>query len=23
MKLRWFAFLVVILAGCSSKQDYR
>ncbi|MGP3593316.1 membrane-bound lytic murein transglycosylase EmtA [Vagococcus sp. WN89Y] len=23
MKLRWFAFLVVLLAGCSSKQDYR
>ncbi|STB57540.1 membrane-bound lytic murein transglycosylase E [Citrobacter koseri] len=23
MKLRWFAFLVVLLAGCSSKQDYK
>jgi membrane-bound lytic murein transglycosylase E len=23
VKLRWFAFLVVLLAGCSSKQDYR
>ncbi len=23
MKLRWFAFLVVVLAGCSSKQDYK
>ena len=23
MKLRWFAFLVVLLAGCSSKPDYR
>lgn len=23
MKLRWFAFLVVLLAGCSSKQDFR
>lgn len=22
MKLRWFAFLIVLLAGCSSKQDY-
>ena len=23
MKLRWFAFLVVLLAGCSSKHDYK
>ena len=23
MKLRWFAFLIVLLAGCSSKSDYR
>ena len=23
MKLRWFAFLIVLLAGCSSKQDYK
>ncbi|HEM6716411.1 TPA: membrane-bound lytic murein transglycosylase EmtA [Citrobacter koseri] len=23
MKLRWFVFLVVLLAGCSSKQDYK
>jgi len=23
VKLRWFAFLVVLLAGCSSKQDYK
>ena len=23
MKLRWFAFLMVLLAGCSSKQDYK
>lgn len=23
MKFRWFAFLIVLLAGCSSKQDYR
>jgi Soluble lytic murein transglycosylase and related regulatory proteins (some contain LysM/invasin domains) len=23
VKLRWFAFLVVLLAGCSSRQDYR
>jgi len=23
VKLRWFAFLVVVLAGCSSKQDYK
>ncbi|HBA1500866.1 TPA: membrane-bound lytic murein transglycosylase EmtA [Citrobacter koseri] len=23
MKLRWFAFLVILLAGCSSKQDYK
>lgn len=22
MKLRWFAFLIVLLAGCSSKHDY-
>jgi len=22
VKLRWFAFLIVLLAGCSSKQDY-
>lgn len=22
MKLRWFAFLIVLLAGCSSKPDY-
>ena len=23
VKLRWFVFIVVLLAGCSSKQDYR
>ena len=23
MKLRWFAFLIVLLAGCSSKHDYQ
>ncbi|MFZ2611889.1 MAG: membrane-bound lytic murein transglycosylase EmtA, partial [Raoultella planticola] len=23
MKLRWCVFIVVLLAGCSSKQDYR
>jgi membrane-bound lytic murein transglycosylase E len=23
VKLRWFAFLIVMLAGCSSKQDYQ
>jgi membrane-bound lytic murein transglycosylase E len=23
VKLRWFAFLIVLLAGCSSKQDYQ
>ena len=23
MKLRWFAFLIVLLAGCSSKHDYK
>jgi len=23
VKLRWFAFLIVLLAGCSSKQDYK
>ena len=23
MKWRWFAFLIVLLAGCSSKQDYK
>lgn len=23
MKLRWFAFLIVLLAGCRSKSDYR
>jgi len=23
VKLRWFAFLVILLAGCSSKQDYK
>ncbi|MEW5278695.1 lytic murein transglycosylase, partial [Citrobacter freundii] len=23
MKLRWFAFLVVLLAGFSSKHDYK
>ncbi|KNC09597.1 hypothetical protein AC791_13230 [Klebsiella sp. RIT-PI-d] len=22
MKLRWFAFLIVLLAGCSSKKEY-
>lgn len=22
MKLRWFAFLVVLLAGCATKRDY-
>ena len=23
MKLRWFAFLIVLLAGCSTKHDYQ
>jgi membrane-bound lytic murein transglycosylase E len=23
VKLRWFAFLIVLLAGCSSKQEYK
>jgi membrane-bound lytic murein transglycosylase E len=23
VKLRWFAFLIVLLAGCSSKHDYQ
>jgi membrane-bound lytic murein transglycosylase E len=23
VKLRWFVFIVVLLAGCSSKHDYR